>query len=168
MLLSFRGDFDNKVDAKGRVSVPAPFRRILEAEDPEWTKGLNPSVVIVYGDERRKHLECFTINAIQEVDAKIRRMPRGSKKRAALSKLYFQKAITTSVDETGRLVLSPRLREKAQISGTALFIGNGDTFEIWNPEIHDDQTDLALGEEEGFDPALDPSVYLDGDDGDGW
>ena len=50
----FRGEAENKVDAKGRISIPAPFRRILEEGDPDWSSGLNPNLVIVYGRRNRK------------------------------------------------------------------------------------------------------------------
>ena len=59
----FRGESHHKVDTKGRVSIPAHFRRVLEASDPAWTDGLNPELVIVYGDHRRKYLECYTMEA---------------------------------------------------------------------------------------------------------
>ena len=74
----FRGEGLHKVDAKGRVSIPALFRRVLEAGDPDWTEGLTPNMVIVYGDHRRKYLECYTMEAMDEVDRQIARMPRGS------------------------------------------------------------------------------------------
>ncbi len=67
----FRGESHNKVDAKGRVSIPASFRRVLEAGDPTWKSGENPELVIVYGDHRRSYLECYTMQAIEEVDDKI-------------------------------------------------------------------------------------------------
>ncbi len=164
MLGTFRGDGVYKVDAKGRVSIPALFRRVLEAADPEWTTGLNPSLVIVYGGKSRKQLECFTAEAIAEVDAKIRKMPRGSKKRKALQRLYHGQAHPTSVDETGRLVLPAKLREKIGLSKEAYFVGNGDTFEIWNPEIYDAEMYADLEADDDFDPDVDPSLYLDGDD----
>lgn len=48
----FRGESVHKVDSKGRVSIPANFRRVLEDNDPRWTAGGNPELVIVYGDHR--------------------------------------------------------------------------------------------------------------------
>ena len=73
----FRGEGLNKVDIKGRVSIPALFRRVIEVCDPAWTDGLQPELVIVYGDSRKNFLECYTIDAIDEVDQKISDLPRG-------------------------------------------------------------------------------------------
>jgi MraZ protein len=153
------------VDTKGRVSIPALFRRVLQAGDPDWASGLNPSLVIVYGGESRKHLECFTAEAIAEVDGKIRKLPRGSKKRRALQRLYHGQAHPTSVDETGRLVLPAKLREKIGLVKEAYFVGNGDTFEIWNPDVYDAEMYADLEGDDDFDPDVDPSIYLDGDEG---
>ncbi len=164
MLGTFRGDGVHKVDTKGRVSIPALFRRVLEAGDPDWAQDRNPSIVIVYGGDKRKHLECYTAEAIAEVDAKIRKLPRGSKKRRALQRLYHGQAHPTSVDETGRLVLPAKLREKIGLKREAYFVGNGDTFEIWNQETYDNEMYADLEADDDFDPDVDPSIYLDGDD----
>jgi len=161
----FFGDAHNKVDGKGRVSIPASFRRVLEAGDPEWTEGLNPNLVIVYGDKGRKFLECFTIEAMAEVQAKIKKKPRGSNQRRSMQRLYNGNAYPTSVDETGRLVLPAKLREKIELDGMAYFIANGDTFEIWNHDTYEEEEYGAPATDEDFDPNADPSIYLDGDEG---
>ncbi|MCV6824764.1 MULTISPECIES: division/cell wall cluster transcriptional repressor MraZ [Halocynthiibacter] len=162
MARTFRGESVHKVDAKGRVSIPALFRRVLEAGDPDWQAGQAPRVVIVYGDYRRQQLECFTQEAIEEVDAQIAKLPRGSKRRQALQRLYSAQAFPTSVDETGRLVLPAKLRKKIGLQGEAYFVGNGDTFEIWSPETYEIMVDEGLEGDEDFDPDADPSIYLDG------
>ncbi|SES14800.1 MraZ protein [Tranquillimonas rosea] len=163
MVRAFRGESVHKVDTKGRVSIPAGFRRVLEAGDPNFTEGLNPELVIVYGGETRDYLECFTMDSIAKIDAKISRLPRGSKKRKALQRLYHTHAHPTSVDETGRLVLPAKLREKIGLNGEAFFAGTGETFEIWSPEAYDASIGDG-GEDEDFDPDVDPEVYLDGEE----
>ena len=133
MVRRFRGEGVQKVDAKGRVSIPAHFRRVLEAGDPSWSDGKAPEFVIVYGDERRDYLECFTIDSANEVDEKIARLPRGSAARRRLEKLFNGQSLPASVDETGRIVLPAKLRAKIGIDAEAYFIAMGDTFQIWNP-----------------------------------
>ena len=136
MARRFRGESHHKVDSKGRVSIPASFRRVIEACDPNWTEGLNPELVIVYGDHRRNYLECYTIEAIDEVDARIDALPRGSMERKMLQRLFHGQSFPTSVDETGRLVLPVKLRRKIGLEDEAFFIAAGDTFQIWKPETY--------------------------------
>ncbi|MEM0935497.1 MAG: division/cell wall cluster transcriptional repressor MraZ [Pseudomonadota bacterium] len=157
MARKFRGESQHKVDGKGRVSIPAQFRRVLEAGDPDWTDGLHPNLVIVYGDARQKHLECYTIEAMEEVDERIAQLPRFSKKRRYLQRVMNGMSFPTSVDETGRLVLPAKLRDKAGLKDEAYFIAAGDTFQIWHPETYQDvvaaQDEAFLDEvPEGIDP----------------
>ena len=157
-----RGESHHKVDTKGRVSIPASFRRVLEAGDPNWKSGETPELVIVYGDHRRSYLECYTMQAIDEVDDKIDALPRGSMERKMLQRLFHGQSFPTSVDETGRLVLPAKLRQKIDLEGEAFFIAAGDTFQIWKPQTYD--TVERAKEEEWLDDLpddFDPLVYLD-------
>jgi MraZ protein len=157
---NFRGESRHKVDNKGRVSIPASFRRVLEAEDPNWKSGDLPEMVIVYGDKRRNYLECYTINAISEVEQKISKMPRGSMQRRALERLISGQSQYTTIDDTGRLVLPAFLREKIDLDGEAYFIASGDTFQIWKPETFAEEEE-AWSQELPDD--VDPLQFLDGD-----
>ena len=130
----FRGTSTHKVDAKGRVSVPASFRRVLEACDPEWREGLNPAVYLLFGDHRRPWLVAYSADAMNEVDAQIDAMPRGSVERKRLEDYFYANAVQMSVDESGRLVLSKELRDRVGITDEALFKSAGDTFKIMAPE----------------------------------
>ncbi len=157
----FRGEFHNKVDSKGRVSIPASFRRVIEDGDDEWNPGQQPRMILVYGGATRSYIEGFPITAMDEVDDKISKFPRGSAKRKAMERLYSAQSLEVALDETGRIVLPAKLREKIGLDGMAAFVSSGDTFEIWKPEAYDASIDAL--DEDGFDPDLDPSVYLDGD-----
>ncbi|NOD61884.1 MULTISPECIES: division/cell wall cluster transcriptional repressor MraZ [unclassified Ruegeria] len=163
MARRFRGESHHKVDTKGRVSIPASFRRVLEASDPNWQPGDNPELVIVYGDHRRKYLECYTMQAIDEVDAKIDALPRGSMERKMLQRMFHGQSFPTNVDETGRLVLPAKLRNKIDLENEAFFIAAGDTFQIWKPETYEVE-ELAKAEEwmDDLPDDFDPMVYLDG------
>jgi len=154
----FRGEVDNKVDAKGRVSVPASFRRVLEEGDPDWTEGLNPNLVLVYGGKSRHFIEGYTMQAMEEVDDRISALPRGSKNRRLLELLFSGQSIQVQVDETGRLVLPQKLRDKIGISNKAMFVATVDTFQIWEPvayEAHKEQLESWIeDEDEDFDPLI--------------
>ncbi|MET4104221.1 MraZ protein [Roseovarius sp. MBR-78] len=148
------------------MSIPALFRRVIEASDPNWTEGLPPELIIVYGDHRRHYLECYTVEAMQEVDAKIAALPRGSNARKHLQRLFHGQSFPTSVDETGRLVLPAKLRRKIELEGEAFFIAAGDTFQIWKPETYEAE-ELAKTEEwlDDFPEDFDPLILLDQPEG---
>lgn len=157
MARRFRGEFHQKVDAKGRVSVPALFRRVVEAADPDWTEGKRPNLVIVYGDHRRKFLECYTIEAIDDIDSQIDALPRGSMERKMLERLFHGQSFPTQIDEDGRIILPQKLREKIELDAEAFFIASGDRFHIWKPETYEAEeiarTEAWLEEfPEDFDP----------------
>ncbi len=162
MVRRFRGEFHQKVDGKGRVSIPAGFRRVLESGDPAWSDGKSPEFVIVYGDHRRHYLECYTMDAAAEVDAKIADLPRGSMERRMLERLFNGQSLLSSIDETGRIVLPAKLRSKIGLDDTAYFIATGDTFQIWEPEtfekVEDAKTAAWLDE---FPEDFDPLTLLD-------
>lgn len=153
----FRGSETFKVDAKGRVSIPAPFRRVIEASDPDWKDGLRPNIVIVYGGERQNWLEVYTMKAIEEIDEQIEDMQRGSAPRLWLEELMHGQSIETQIDDDGRLTLPQKLREKIGLTNEAFFISAGDYFKIWKPETYEDQAGararkLAEQYPEDFDP----------------
>ena len=161
MARRFRGESVHKVDAKGRVSIPAPFRRVLEENDPDWTDGLTPNLVFVYGDKSRQFLEGFSMTAMDEVDERIAALPRGSKNRRLLERMFSGQVVQMQVDDTGRLVLSPKLREKIGITNEAFFIASGDTFQIWEPKAYDDQAAKFEDIYDDLDEDFDPLTLLD-------
>lgn len=158
----FRGESLHKVDGKGRVSIPALFRRVLEAGDPDRPAGDPPGVVIVYGLERQRHLTCYTMEAIAEIDAEIEALPLGSRRRKLLELVFNGKSLPTSVDEGGRLVLPVRLRDKLGLTDAAYFVGAGKSFQIWNPALWEQE--IAPAAEAAFDDLpvdFDPLSLLD-------
>ncbi len=164
MARTFRGESIHKVDAKGRVSIPAAFRRVIEENDPDWVKGASPNLVIVYGDARWNRLEGYHMAAIADVDARIARLPRGSKKRRYLETLFNGQSHPTAVDDTGRLVLPQKLRDKIGITDEAYFIATGDSFQIWEPAAYAARAAEIESwfADEGDD--FDPLMLLDSDD----
>jgi len=154
------------VDAKGRVSIPAHFRRVLEEGDPHWSDGKAPEFIVVYGDHRRNYLECFTIDAANEVDARISRMPRGSVKRRAMERLFNGQSLPATVDETGRIVLPAKLRAKIGLDGEAYFMAMGDTFQIWKPETFEANDGAVEAVLDGLPDGADIWTLLEDAEGD--
>lgn len=163
MARSFRGESTHRVDGKGRVSIPASFRRVLEEGDPDWKEGLPPQLVIVYGRAKKKKcLECFTMKGMEEIDRKIARMPRFSKTRDAFHRVFHTQSLVATVDDTGRIVLSQRLREMIGITGEAVFAGMGESFQIWEEGAYQaDQDELMEAIEEEIGEEGDLLALLD-------
>tara|TARA_B100001778_G_C18477843_1_gene578879 strand:- start:422 stop:892 length:471 start_codon:yes stop_codon:yes gene_type:complete len=124
------------VDSKGRVSVPAQFRRVLEEGDPDFISGQNPSCALVYGRKERRCIEGYSIAAINEVDNLVSKLPRYSREREILERMLNTQSSYAQIDDNGRLVLSIKLRQMIGISDEAILIGMGDKFQIWEPELY--------------------------------
>ncbi|AOZ69813.1 cell division/cell wall cluster transcriptional repressor MraZ [Rhodobacter xanthinilyticus] len=149
------------MDAKGRVSIPASFRRVIEAGDPDWAPGARPQIVIVYGGAERKYLEVFTMEAIYEIDEQIDAMQRGSGERAEIEELMYAQSHQTDIDGDGRLVLPQKLREKIALKGEAFFASAGTSFKIWDPETYEaEQAAIAAARAEARPEGYDPLVHL--------
>lgn len=158
MARRFRGESEQTVDSKGRVSVPALFRRVVEACDPEWKEGMRPELVIVYGTEKQQFLECYTIEAIEEIDRRIDRMKKGSIERRMVERIYHGHSMPAQIVEDGRIVLPQKLRKKLDLEDKAFFIASGDHFQIWKPSTYEElelaKVDEWLGQQdEDFDPS---------------
>ena len=156
-LRRFRGEAENKVDSKGRVSIPAAFRRILEEGDPDWSSGLNPNLVIVYGRRNRKCLEGYSIGSIEIVDNLVSNLPRYSKEREILERLLNSQSIYIQLDENGRIILPLKLRKLVEIQTTAVFVGMGEKFQIWNPTNY--ISDMNLIEKNLSENNLEEELY---------
>jgi MraZ protein len=137
----FRGESVHKVDQKGRVSVPAPFRRVLEEGDPDWGAGQNPTFVLIYGMPGSTCLEGYTVEGANALNDKIARLPSFSDQRKVMERLLNTQSIYAQVDENGRIVLPQRLREKFGLETDAYFAGMGTHFQIWSPAAY--EADMA-------------------------
>ena len=137
MIRRFRGESLHKVDLKGRVSVPAPFRRVLEDGDPEFKTGSNPNFVIVYGGVKTPCLEAYTMKSISTVDQLISKLPRFSREREILERFINTQSIYIQLDENGRIVLPPKLKAFIGLEGEAIFAGMGEKVQIWEPKTYE-------------------------------
>jgi MraZ protein len=149
------------VGQKGRVSVPAPFRRVLEEGDPDWAEKLNPNLVLIYGMPSGHCLEGYTIEGAARLDDKVSRLPTFSKERRALERLLNTQSIYSQVDENGRIVLPQRLRDMFGLDEEALFAGMGEHFQIWAPESYGKDMAGIDDWRAGLDADADPFALLD-------
>ena len=166
---SFRGEFNQKVDGKGRMSIPADFRRVLESGDPEYPeKRATPRMVVLYGPHLKNCLQAYTIDDMADIEASIRALPRGSQERKQASRMILGKSWETEVDRDGRIVLPIERRKQIELGDWATMTAMGDHFEIWNMVTFEDtegseSDDYLAALPDDFDPmSLLDAVGADG------
>ena len=156
MGLSFRGEFDQKVDKKGRMSIPSDFRAVLTDGDPRCPENPLPRLVVLHGPHIKDCLHAYTIEAMEEIEEGIKRLPRGSVERKKASRKILGKSWETEVDKDGRIVLPQRLREQIGLDGLATMTAMGDYFELWDATTYE-----RFEEEDDDDDDVDPLTYLE-------
>ncbi len=122
----FLGTIENKIDAKGRVSVPADFRMAIKND--------NFQGVILYHSFTNKCIEGCTMTRMEQLSDATDNLDLFSEENENLNSLIFSDARQLSFDVTGRIVIPSDLLEFAGIKNNALFVGRGKTFQIWNVE----------------------------------
>ncbi|MGQ0564822.1 MAG: division/cell wall cluster transcriptional repressor MraZ [Gemmobacter sp.] len=142
MSAAFKSHYTQKVDSKARVSIPAAFRRVLEAGDPIHSETGRARVAIVYGGDDRAFLECYTITAMRRLETRIARMSPGDKRRIYLAHNVITLSQEVEIDDEGRIVLPAPAREKigmasAKDGAEAIFAGTLDTFRVWHRDDWD-------------------------------
>ena len=160
MARRFRGSEEVKVDAKGRVSIPAKFRRVFEASDPDFEPGKRAQLVIVFGTRDWKYLQLFTINAIDEIDEQIAGLDRGSPRRNYLEHIYHGHSEEAEIDGDGRLVLPQKLRDKIGLTDAAVFISGGDNLKVWTHADYEAEERALEARVPELEPGADPLSLL--------
>ena len=127
---AFIGTHKHTLDDKGRVSVPAQFRRQLTAEDLYLNVGMEGCLVL-YPSQRW-----------QELEEKLLALPRNRETRFFVRSLA-QNLRAVSVDSQGRISIPSELAEMAGIKSDVMFLGKFDTMELWQPERYNSYIDEA-------------------------
>lgn len=116
----------NKVDAKGRVSVPAAFRAALAGQPFHGIVAL-PSF-------KYPAIQCGGMEWMEQLSSGVDAFDFFSDDHDTLTATLFANAQQLAFDGEGRIVLPAALVEHANIDKTAAFVGRGPLFEIWQPE----------------------------------
>ena len=123
---SFIGTFENKIDSKGRISVPASFRAVISA------KSLNS--VICYSSLTGPCIEGCGLDRIERMVEDLPDHPIPGRSEDTIAHLIFSSARELIFDSGGRIVLPNDFITNASIDGYGAFVGKGKTFQIWNPQ----------------------------------
>lgn len=118
----------NKIDAKGRVSLPAAFRNVI--------KDAGDTAVVIFPSFTDAALEGCTLAQMEAFGQIIDQLPPFSEERDALAASILGNSHHLNFDNEGRIKLPEELTRHAGIDGEAMFIGLGRKFQIWSPPLH--------------------------------
>jgi len=120
----FRGANKVTLDAKGRLAMPTRYReRILERSNGR---------LIATVDRSDRCLLIYPLPEWEEIEAKLRALPTLHPVARKLQRLMIGHATDVDLDSSGRMLVPPALREYAVLTKTAMLVGQGNRFELWD------------------------------------
>lgn len=117
----FLGQFTHTVDAKGRLTIPARFRAPL-ASGAYITLGFD------------KNLFVYTKESFERLSQRASTLTATDPQARAIRRVIFGGATEVALDNVGRILIPPFLREYAGLKSDTTIVGAGEYFEIWNSE----------------------------------
>ena len=129
----FYGEFDYKIDEKGRIPVPPRFRNYIK-----------DGVVLTPGAE--KCITAYTLPEWKKLSTTLTDSSLTRSKMRKLSRALFATAFSTKVDGQGRIAIPAPLREHAEIVDEVVVAGVNNALEIWN-KIHWEEEKSASQEQ---------------------
>ena len=121
----FLSTFENKLDKKGRVSVPASFRSYLS------NMGYNG--IICYPSFNNQSIEAWPQDRIEKISNTIDTLNPFEEKKDYFATSILSESINLQFDSEGRILLTKKLLKHAKIKSSMIFVGLGKTFQIWEP-----------------------------------
>ena len=123
----FLSTYENKLDKKGRVSVPASYRSYLS--------NIGYNGVICYPSFNNPCVEAWPQDRIEKISNAIDTLNPFEEKKDYFATSILSESINLQFDSEGRILLTPKLLKHAKIKSNMVFVGQGKTFQIWEPEI---------------------------------
>ena len=123
----FLSSYENKLDKKGRVCVPATFRSHLNS------MGYNG--FITYPSFNHSALEACSQDRIEKLSNTIDSLNPFEEKRDYFATSILSESVNLQFDTEGRVSLTDKLLNHAKIKKNILFVGLGKTFQIWEPNL---------------------------------
>ena len=121
----FLSTYENRIDKKGRVSVPAPFRSYLS--------NLGYNGVICFPSFNNQSIEAWPQERIEKISNSIDALNPFDEKKDFFATSILSESINLQFDSEGRISLTSKLLKHAKIKNSMLFVGQGKTFQIWEP-----------------------------------
>ncbi|TET40693.1 MAG: division/cell wall cluster transcriptional repressor MraZ [Dehalococcoidia bacterium] len=131
----FLGQYEHKIDPRGRVAIPARFRDELKA-----------GLVLSQGFERC--IIVYPLKTWQEMAEKLAALPMTRSRSRRMSRFIFSPAFSQELDGLGRVLLPAPLRQYAEIKDIVIIVGVNTCIEMWSKEHWD--AEKALMDEQGW------------------
>jgi len=123
----FLSTYENKLDKKWRVSVPANFRSYLS--------GMGYNGVVCYPSFNNPSIEGCTQSRIEKISNSIDSLNPFEEKRDIFATSVLAESVSLQFDSEGRISIPNKLINHAKIKQAMLFVGQGKTFQIWEPKL---------------------------------
>ena len=123
----FLSTYENKLDKKGRVSVPASFRSYLS--------NIGYNGIVCYPSFNNQCIEAWPQDRIEKISNAIDSLNPFEEKRDYFATSILSESINLQFDSEGRILLTSKLLKHAKIKNSMLFVGQGKIFQIWEPAI---------------------------------
>jgi len=121
----FLSTYENKLDKKGRVSVPASFRAYLS--------NLGYNGIICFPSFNNQSIEAWPQDRVEKISNTIDTLNPFDEKRDYFSTSVLSESANLQFDSEGRILLTSKLLKHAKIRNSMIFVGQGKTFQIWEP-----------------------------------
>jgi MraZ protein len=131
----FAGTYENRIDRKGRVSLPADFRSELPADGNR--------IIYVYRSPKAPALEACDRAFMQRLADSLEQFDMFSDDEEDLGSTIVADARKLSIDNEGRIVVPADFVAYAGLENRVTFVGRGSRFQLWNPEDFDDYAAAA-------------------------
>ena len=125
----FLSTYENKLDKKGRVSVPASYRSYLS------NMGYNG--IICYPSFNNLSIEAWPQDRIEKISNAIDTLNPFEEKKDYFATSILSESINLQFDTEGRILISNKLLKHAKIKSNILFVGQGKTFQLWEPASYE-------------------------------
>ena len=122
----FLSSYENRLDTKGRISVPSSFRASVANEKFQG--------VVLFRSFTNNCIEGFAMSHMEQMASATDQMGVFDGTLDDLSAMLFADARQLTFDVTGRIVIPTDLLKHANITDRAVFVGRGNSFQIWNPD----------------------------------
>jgi len=134
----FRGRYEHTIDQKGRTSLPAKYREVLTSIGEKR---------IVLTSSLDACLVAYTMPEWVAFEEKISKLSQFDRAVQKLRRIYVSGAVECDVDDSGRVLVPPVLREHAKLKKDVLWAGAGRYAELWDKSTWADATDIASDDE---------------------